>query len=114
MVNSDLLSMNSILSDIAKYFPTVIAGVIAVEQGVATSASGQSKKQILITAIDTAAKFGETVGNTEVQLVSTLIDTTVSALNATGVFKTSPPASTPAAPPAEPNPAPAPAAPAAS
>jgi hypothetical protein len=91
--------MNSILSDIAKFFPTVIAGVIAVEQGVA-SASGESKKQILITAIDTAAKFGETVGNTQVQLVSTLIDATVGALNTAGIFKTSTPAAPTAAPPA--------------
>jgi hypothetical protein len=79
--------MNSIFSDIAKFFPTVLAGVIAVEQGVA-GAAGQSKKQIVLTAIDTAAKFGETLGNPEVALISTLIDTTVTTLNSVGVFAT--------------------------
>ena len=88
--------MNPILSGIAKYFPTVLAGVIAVEQAVA-GAAGQSKKQIVVTAIDTAAKFGEQVNNTDVQLVSVLIDTTVSALNAVGVFGKSAPPAVPAA-----------------
>lgn len=90
--------MNQVLSNIAKYFPSVLAGVIAVEQGVA-SAAGADKKQIVITAIDTAAKFGETVNNTDVQLVSTLIDTTVSALNAVGIFGRSKSTSAPATPP---------------
>jgi hypothetical protein len=75
--------MKAILLGIQTYFPLVLTGVIAIEQQIKAE-KGASKKQILVDTIDTAAKLGETAGNADVALVSTLIDVTVASLNATG------------------------------
>jgi hypothetical protein len=68
-----------------KYLPSVLAGVQAVEGSI--QAPGQTKKALVLGAIQAAASVGESVPEDHVQLISGLIDTTVGGLNAAGVFK---------------------------
>ena len=77
--------MKTFLS-LLQFFPYVLQGVVAVE-GVATTETGAAKKQIVMDSILGAAKVGETVPSATVALFSGLIDTVVSALNASGIFK---------------------------
>lgn len=83
--------------DIAKFLPGVLAGVVAVESAIGSEAPGTAKKQIVLDAILAAAKVGETISNANVQLISTLVDTTVATLNATGIFSKPSNPATPAA-----------------
>jgi hypothetical protein len=85
-----------IFLNIAKFLPAVLSGVVAVEATIAGEAKGTAKKQILIDAISTAAKVGESVSDSDIALISGLIDATVGTLNATGLFTKSTPAATPA------------------
>jgi len=73
------------LLNILKFFPYVLGGVTAVEQ-VAGAVPGATKKQILLNSILTASKVGEQVPVPQVAAISTLIDSVVSELNASGVF----------------------------
>jgi hypothetical protein len=74
------------LSLLMHYFPAVLQGVIAVEQAVGSSQPGATKKQVVMGAITAAAKVGGQVDEQHVAAISTLIDTTVGALNQAGVF----------------------------
>ena len=68
-----------------KYFPYVLQGVVAVEQAIG-SQPGATKKQVVMSAVTAAASVGQTVDEQHVQVVSKLIDSTVTALNQAGVF----------------------------
>lgn len=74
-----------ILAFLFQIFPTILQGILAVEQA-AKGVPGENKKQIVLSAVDAAAKTGETIPQGTVQAVSTLIDSTVSALNASGLL----------------------------
>lgn len=69
-----------------QYLPSVLNGVQAVETAMA-GAKGQDKKTVVLSAIEAAAGVGETVPEDHVKLVSGLIDSVVSTLNASGVFQ---------------------------
>lgn len=92
--------MNKVLAKLLtalQYFPAVVQGVSAVES-VMPTAPGADKKAVVLSAITAATKVGETVPEEHVQTISTLIDTVVAALNATGWFKKSTSTAAPAAP----------------
>lgn len=76
--------MNKFLQALT-YFPYVLASVKAVEDA-AGALPGATKKQIVLTSVVNVAKLGEQIPEPHVQLVSALIDSVVSVLNATGVF----------------------------
>lgn len=84
------------LLQVLQLFPYVLGGVVAVEQQLTGSAPG-AKKQLIMNAIQTAAEVGEQVPNSNVAVVSSLIDIIVTDLNASGVFTHGAPA-TPATP----------------
>lgn len=87
----------SVLLTVLKYFPYVLQAVVAVEAAVA--APGATKKQVVLNSIQNVAKVGEEVSQATIATISALIDSTVSALNASGVFAHSPaPAPVPATP----------------
>lgn len=69
--------------------PYVLQTVVSVEQ-VVGAGNGQTKKQLVLDAIDAGAHVGETVPVENVKIVSTLVDSVVGSLNATGFFKTQP------------------------
>ena len=73
--------------------PGILQAVVAVE-AVMAGANGQTKKQTVMAAIGAAAQAGETIPEDHVKLVSSLIDSVVGQLNASGVFNH---AATPAA-----------------
>lgn len=66
-----------------KYFPFVLQGVVAVEQAIGNQ-PGKTKKQVFIGAITSAAQVAEAIPH--IQAISNLVDATVGALNAAGVF----------------------------
>ena len=68
-----------------QYFPAVLQAVVAVEHAIG-SQSGASKKQVVMSAVSAAAKVGAGVNEQHVQVISQLIDSTVTALNTAGVF----------------------------
>lgn len=72
-----------------QYLPHVLAGVLAVENSLA-STKGQNKKAVVLSAITAAEQVGASVPELHVQVVSKLIDGVVSTLNATGVFQHAP------------------------
>lgn len=77
------------LSSILKFLPYVLGAVITVEQNI--QAPGATKKQIVLSSILGLAQIGEQVPNQPLaEGISSLIDTTVSALKAGGVFGPSP------------------------
>lgn len=84
----------NILNSILKFLPYVLGAVITVEQNV--SAPGVTKKQIVLNSILGVAQIGEQVPNQPLaEGISGLIDTTVSALKAGGIFGPSPSTVTP-------------------
>jgi hypothetical protein len=89
----------SLFQKIFSYLPFVLAGVIAVEQAIG-SQPGATKKAVVLSSIDAAAKVGEQVPQTQVQGISALIDSVVAVLNSTGVFSKppNPPAPAPITP----------------
>ena len=72
-----------------QYLPHVLAGVQAVEAALATS-TGATKKEIVLAAMTAAAHVGEQVPEDHVKLVSSIIDSVVATLNASGLFKHAP------------------------
>lgn len=78
------------LSLVLTYLPVVLKGVVAVEQSIGSEAPGAAKKTIVVDAIIAGAKSAETATDPNVAGISTLVDTVVSSLNATGVFSHSP------------------------
>lgn len=72
-------------NDIAKYAPTVLAGVLAVENA-AKSLAGQTKKAIVVSMVHAAAQAAEAVPNATVDAIAELVDQIVTILNASGLF----------------------------
>jgi hypothetical protein len=73
------------LLTVLKYFPYVIQAVTAIEASV--TAPGKTKKQLILDAILSGSKVGEgVVDQGVIVIISTLIDTVVSTLNAAGIF----------------------------
>lgn len=87
-VMSDIANVLNVVMVGLKYTPYVLGAVQAVEESNA-SLPGATKKNIVMAAIVAAAKVGEQVPETHVQIISTLIDEMVATLNAAGIFKTS-------------------------
>lgn len=77
--------ITTIENDIAKYTPTVLAGVLAVENA-AKSLAGQTKKAIVVSMVQTAAHAAEAVPNATVAAIAALVDQVVTILNASGLF----------------------------
>ncbi len=73
--------MNWLVS-VIKYLPFVIQGVISVETAL-QGASGATKKAVVLAAVQAGAAVGEAVPESHVAGISSLIDSTVAALNAT-------------------------------
>lgn len=71
---------------ILQFFPYVLSGVAAVEQVVGATLPGAAKKQIVLDSITAAAATGTITPDAQVQVISTLIDAIVTALNKSGVF----------------------------
>ena len=67
------------------YLPSVLQGVTAVEATL-QGASGATKKEAVLAAVQTASKVGENVDENHVKVISQLIDDVVGALNKTGFF----------------------------
>lgn len=65
--------------------PTVIQGVVAVEQAM-QGASGKAKKQVLMAGIAAAATVAGQAPEEHVAVAGKLADTVVGALNDTGWF----------------------------
>ena len=81
----------NVFLQILKYFPYVLQGIIAVESAL-KNATGATKKAVVMAAIQAGATIGETViEQPVVQGISTMVDTTVTALNNAGIFKTTTP-----------------------
>lgn len=90
------MTFGSVFTNILGFFPYVLQGVIAVEQSVKT-VPGETKKQLVLSAVQTAAQVGEEIPVPVVQGISALIDNIVTALNNSGVFTHSTPAPAPVA-----------------
>lgn len=67
------------------YFPFVLQAVIAIQREIA-AAPGADKKSLAMSSAIAAAKVGETVDEQHIQVISALIDSTVSTLKGIGVF----------------------------
>lgn len=74
---------------LSDYLPAIIAGIVAVEQIIA-SAPGQTKKQIVLTAIQAGVAVGQQIPETHVQAIGSVIDGIVGVLNKAGVFSSAP------------------------
>jgi hypothetical protein len=68
------------------YLPSVLQAVIAVENTLKGLAPGTAKKSVVLAAVSAASQVGETLPEAHVNLISALVDHTVGALNAAGVF----------------------------
>lgn len=82
------MTLNSAFSNVLtglQYLPYVTTAVQAVES-TNGALPGATKKQLVLSAITVAAKVGESVPEAHVAVISALIDTIVSLLNAAGVF----------------------------
>lgn len=67
------------------YFPFVLNVVLAIQREIA-AAPGADKKTLAISSAIAAAKVGETVDEQHVQVISALVDSTVSTLKSIGIF----------------------------
>jgi len=70
---------------ILEYAPYVLRAVTAVED-IYKSEPGASKKKLVLDAIGAAAGVGESVPDPTLAVISSLIDSTVAALNQLGIF----------------------------
>lgn len=73
-----------IFSTLLGLLPNILAAVVNVENTV--QASGSTKKAIVLSSIDAAAKVGEVVPNPMVAGISALVDQVVGVLNSSGIF----------------------------
>ena len=83
---TDLKTAEAKIQTLVTYVPLVNSTVQQVEAAM-PGASGTSKAQSALAIVLSVAHAGETVPNTEVQLISGIIDTVVSMLNSLGIFK---------------------------
>ncbi len=80
-------TVNDITSQIVTYTPAVAAAVQAAEM---TGASGQSKKQAVLNAIQAGSQLAAGVPQPQVAAISSLVNLVVSIFNALGVFSHKP------------------------
>lgn len=69
-----------VFAQILQYLPYVLAGVQAAEAAVGPG-NGGVKRQLVLNAIDAAAKVGEQVPEVHTAAIGALIDSTVATLN---------------------------------
>ncbi len=75
------------LTFLLSILPATLSTIVAVENAV--KATGPTKKNLVLTAIVTAAQLGEQIPQPQVAAISALIDNLVSILNQSGTFKSS-------------------------
>lgn len=75
----------SIVLFLFQSLPAILQGIYAVNAALG-SGNGATKKQIILNAITAGAQAGESIPESHVQAVSTLIDSTVAALNKSGLL----------------------------
>jgi hypothetical protein len=85
------LTISSNVLTALNYVPYISAAVQQVEAANG-SLPGATKKQIVLSSVQAAAKVGEALPEIHVQLISTLIDILCNVFNSTGVFSPKPPA----------------------
>lgn len=90
-------NIQNALADFMKYAAIALPAVQAAETEIGPG-NGETKAQLAIAAVLAVAHAGETVPVEKVQLVSAVVDTIVSTLNATGVFTKSTPVTSVAVP----------------
>lgn len=66
--------------------PSILSAIMAIEKAIV--APGATKKSLVMQSLAIAAGAGEKIPETHVQAISKLIDSTVSTLNASGIFTT--------------------------
>jgi hypothetical protein len=72
---------------ILQFLPYILQGIITVESIAGAAAPGTTKKKILLDSIaGVSVAAGGAIPVPQIQLVATLIDSSVAALNAAGVF----------------------------
>lgn len=76
----------SILQSILSDLPSILKGIIAVEQVITAPKSGGTRKALILSAVQAAAQAGETVPNSTVAGYSALIDYSVATLNKANVL----------------------------
>jgi hypothetical protein len=75
--------MSKWLTFLIQYLPTVLHGVVAIQNAI--TAPGQTKKQILINAISAGATTAEQIPVGNIAAVGTLIDVVVTDLKNSGI-----------------------------
>lgn len=76
----------SFLQDVFSFLPSILNGIIAVEQVITAPKSGGTKKALILGAVQAAAQAGETIPNSTVAGISALIDYSVATLNKANVL----------------------------
>ena len=76
--------MNTLLA-VMKLLPVILGAIMSIEVAIGAG-QGQTKKQIVMLAIEAAAAAGEKSDNKLVAAISALVDQLVGALNAAGLF----------------------------
>lgn len=66
--------------------PSILSAIMAIEKAIV--APGATKKSLVMQSLTIAAGAGEKIPEAHVQAISKLIDSTVSTLNASGIFTT--------------------------
>jgi hypothetical protein len=74
------------LIELLAYTPAIIKAIMDVEGVVTAPKSGATKKQLVMASLDVIAKDGEQVDKKLVQLISSLVDSIVTSLNASKMF----------------------------
>lgn len=75
--------------------PSILSAIMAIEKAIV--APGATKKSLVMQSLSIAASAGEKIPEVHVQAISKLIDSTVTTLNASGIFTTgAPPVAAPA------------------
>lgn len=68
-----------------QYLPVILQAVVAVEKAIG-SGNGQTKKKIILDAVQAGAKVVGQVDHEEVAAVGNLVDSVVGALNQSGLL----------------------------
>lgn len=66
--------------------PSILSAIMAIEKAIV--APGATKKSLVMQSLSIAASAGEKIPESHVQAISKLIDSTVTTLNASGIFTT--------------------------
>ncbi len=90
-------TLTTINTEAAKYAPSVLTAVVAVEN-TAKSLAGATKKALVVNLVQTAARVAEQTPNAAVSGIGCLVDIIVSILNAAGLFTHAPTDVAPAKP----------------